>query len=572
MPAFERTPPAVLAAILGLLVALSVGIGAVYLLREAQREGVADLAHTTEAGAEAVGRAVADQLDRALGYGIPLARMRGVEAYLQKIVEGSPQVQAIAVLDTGGKPLFATGNVSNGLTFPLRSGGTTAGTIALQPAPPLVASMVTRLDVAIAAASLFCGLMAGLVAYLFIIHHLRSAERRLANALIEIQQGRTDINLHSTGRGVVRDAFAALDQAVQPIRNAKRRVEDAAATVRAIDFDGSLREKLDDLLHDAAFQPAPEASRRPSGSAVGEDAPLWPAAIIVACYCAAAPLIANYAIDREWSLVSRPWWPSIPIVIEILAGTLACLIGARLAQPTRRIAGAIGLLIAAVATASLAFTRSYDLFLALRLASGAGFGLLLAAVFAGPRGGREMGRAWRLVLFAGTCAGPLFGGLIAEAIGRRLTFLAIGAALIITTFLIPRLQRPKPVAAVAGVISAFRIMLLTALGVVLGAIALVWIPSQPGYDNYLIGGGLIAGLGLAAVVIALVLPNPPARAALSGLAVGMMVGATVPALAQTYGIAPLSLSLALAAALFLLALVLALASGGVRSNPAGGVG
>ncbi|WP_137390874.1 hypothetical protein [Rhodoligotrophos defluvii] len=563
MRLLERASPVVLAGVLGALVAMSVGLGGLFLLRGAETESAAMVAQTTQAGAEAVGRAVAGELNRALGYGIPLNRLNRVQPYLRRIVEGSPQVEAIAIRDATGKVLYSTANHVEGLTFPLQVGAQPVGSVALEPAPPLNGWLVSRLEAALAAAALLCGLLAGLALYLFSAYYLRAAEQRFGQSLLAIQNGRFPTGgLDTAGRGVAVEAFRALDRALEPIRAASRRLDDAAATVRGIDFDGSLGDKVDRLLAGAGHQRLVSSKDEPAAGGRASSARLWPAAAVVGVYCAAAPLLANYAIDREWSLVSRAWWPTVPIIVEVLGVMAAAVAAARLPGALRMPAGLLGLLIAALATGTIAFSRSYPAFAGLRLGAGLGLGLLLGSIFAGRNRRERPGSSWLLILLAGTCLGPLLGGLLAEAVGRRMAFLLIGAGLGISLLLIPRLVKAGVAAAASprgdrGSVAT----ILVALGMVLGAASLVWIPVEPGYDSYLVGGGLIAGVGLASTVLAYLALPAVSPAAAWALPLGLVAGSSLLSTAGLHGMRPLGIVLAVAAGLLLVGLVLTLRSG-----------
>lgn len=75
-----------------------------------------------EARARLMAQAVAVRLDRALGYGIPLQQLVGVPALLQQRMAAYPEVDSIAVLDSGGRDLWRSMQRNTVETLPLGLG------------------------------------------------------------------------------------------------------------------------------------------------------------------------------------------------------------------------------------------------------------------------------------------------------------------------------------------------------------------------------------------------------------------------------------------------------------------
>src|SRR5690606_1081758 len=113
-------------------------------------------------------------------------------------------------------------------------------------------------------------------------------------------------------------------------------------------------------------------------------------------YAAATPLVGNYAVDREWSLVPASWWPGLPLLADLLAISIAAWLAGTLNRSLRDFLGMAGLLVAALCTAAVAVNHGYVTFLALRAAAGLGLGLALAAAFAGAPALGQLRSTWRL--------------------------------------------------------------------------------------------------------------------------------------------------------------------------------
>lgn len=528
----DRRRTFLLSLLMGVIVALAVGLGALAMLRGAQDEGLPLLRQTAEAGGEAIGRAVAGQIERAVNYGIPLERLRGLDNYLNNIVQSLSQVTAIAVLDAGGKPVYSTAEIIHGPRFPIQQAGQEIGAVVIGIAPTVVEKGVTRLELALIAAALFAGVNAGIVTYLVLRHHIDAAERHLRDTFEAMRAGSFPHQPLPGGRGIVVATFRALDRCFDPLRKAERRLEDAVATVRGIDFDGSLHDRMQALLspvapNAAAMQPAHRtATANETVSSSVDGLALWPAALIVTAYAAATPLVGNYAVDREWSLVPASWWPGLPLLADLLAISIAAWLAGTLNRSLRDFLGMAGLLVAALCTAAVAVNHGYVTFLALRAAAGLGLGLALAAAFAGAPALGQLRSTWRLLIYAGAIAGPVLGGLIAEATGRRAAFVILGLTLLASVLTLPGLRHLPTSRTAPRHMPSPILLILGLIGALLGAAA-TWIPVYPGYDSYLIGGLALAGIG-ALIILALVVCPPPvvpsfgdAWAAALGYAVGV---------------------------------------------------
>lgn len=71
--------------------------------------------------AAAVGRDVAAQITRAVGYGIPVDKLVGVEEFFAPVLAANPEIRYLAVTDRGGKVLFLRGTEAEALEPHYRS-------------------------------------------------------------------------------------------------------------------------------------------------------------------------------------------------------------------------------------------------------------------------------------------------------------------------------------------------------------------------------------------------------------------------------------------------------------------
>ncbi len=106
-----------------------------------------------------------------------------------------------------------------------------------------------------------------------------------------------------------------------------------------------------------------------------------------------------------------------------------------------------------------------------------------------------------IIILAGLFAGPLLGGLLGEAIGRRVAFLTSGALLAATGLISLTIRWNAGQDETAHVdqsgvrTGAVSLDPAAAAGIAIGALALVWTPMSIGFDDYFVGGLLIAAAG-----------------------------------------------------------------------------
>ncbi|WP_143103241.1 hypothetical protein [Albimonas pacifica] len=575
------------ALLVALALTLAVGLAGQLMLRAGLGYSVPALAESTRAGAAAVGHAVAGQFARARALGIPLERLPDAEAYLARIAAEAPQVRALALIDAQGRTLAATAPDIEGEAIPIR-GAEPPATLVVAAASPLFDDAMLRLRVALWLAALLAGAAGGAITAGFLGLAQEPARRRLRRAVERAAEGDFAETPPPGARGRFAAAAEALARQVERVQAARTALLEAAATIRAIDFDGSLGRRIDpvlarvqarwtlperedDDLGDLVRPPAAgaaSAAPAPAGAA-GADAAAWRLAAALAIWAGAAPLVANFAVDRGALWATPAWQPVVPLLVELAALALGALVG-RGAPGRSATLRALALALAGACLAATYWCRTWELFVALRLGAGLGAGFAGAAL-AGAFAPAASPRALRaLLVFAALVAGPLIGGLAGEAVGRRAAFLALGVLALLAAPLLaaagpgaragPRAgtragAAPSAAArAAARGLSAAPALLAACAAAPAAAAELTWLPLGPGYDDYLAGGGLAAGLGLAALLAPRM---PPAGVALAlGLAAaarfaaedwGPALGGPPPALAPLPACLLLGLALGAAA-------------------------
>ena len=325
MPRPSRLRDAAIAGLIGLVMAVVVGLGSLLLAAAAARESVPTLTQAMQAGTDTVGRAVADQLGRALSYGIPLDGLVGLDGYFGRIVAGSPTIEALALHDPSGRPVFETRPGVAGAVHVISVAGEDRARLVLAMAPPLVGPAIDRLWIALVANAVLVGLLGGLLSFLLLAGHFAGARQRLRALMLAVTQTRFPRPPPLEGRGPVAAANRAFDQCLSELRAAAKVLSDSAATLRAIDFDGSLARRMDPVIQPVAgVLPLAETGEgAPAARVERRTGALWLAVVAVGVYAMVVPYVANFAIDRTWGRAAPAWWPVLPVVTEAACQTPA---------------------------------------------------------------------------------------------------------------------------------------------------------------------------------------------------------------------------------------------------------
>ena len=239
---------AVVTAGLALLAAAVAAAGLVSSLMQGQAAG---LRAATREVDEVIGRNVAQTLERALDYGIPLDRLYAVEPFLDQVLRDNGDVAALEVQDAAGAVLYAAtrdagpADEEAPIVLDLAQDGAVVGALVVRASERRLLS--ARLDVwhAVTAAVLGAALLAGLAA------------RLLAFELIELPLLRLRAAAAAIGRGVLAAVPApprssplvtiarGFERLLAPVQERWRQVLAHAEELRAVDFDGSFGSRLD---------------------------------------------------------------------------------------------------------------------------------------------------------------------------------------------------------------------------------------------------------------------------------------------------------------------------------------
>lgn len=377
--------------------------------------------------AAAVGRAVANDIERALALGIPLDGMVGVVPYLDAIRTANPSVSALAVADRANAVLFASppdGVLSAAVATAVVAGETTVGAVLVTPADAIAERVRSHLRALGGAFAILAGLAIGVVVRLWRLERIDLPEARFV----------------AGGRAVARGVFAdfsvprpgpftplgiAAARLTGPVRRAHRRFLALTDEVTALDVAGRYRGRIAAVhasLGEFVFE-------RPIRRRALERVLLWWPLLALTAGEATRLLAASFAADR---VVSGPV-TAAAVSASIGAGALGGLAGlglaVLLAGRMAKLAAFVALLVAAAANAAVFTTRDINHFVALQAVAGAGVWLAVFAVAGDVRLGRRRPFLAALLLLAALAIGPVLGVIAAEAAGRRAAYLIAGVTM-----------------------------------------------------------------------------------------------------------------------------------------------
>lgn len=434
------------AVVVGLVVALAIACAASATLYLVERSHHDDLALTTERVTRSIGSAVADTVGRAVGFGIPLKELYGVDDYLADIIRRNPEVSAISIADDGGRTLFsvppAPSSRAKTIAVQIPVGAAAVGLILVTPSQRILDFVTRTLVVTALAASLFGGLLAAILTRVFAAERVDMRQARLVGSLRSMAAGGFGDYSPVGVDSPLLPLGVSLARRVAPIRREARQALALAEEIRAIDFDATLGPRVDEALAPLEGKLRFDTTHPPTRRRTWKG---WWAVPLLLVGSAVHPLVPSFAFDR----LDPGFLQALEVAASVGAQSLGCVLGmlVALAVADRMPAPAVGLgtLLAGAATAATAVIRDPAVFLTLRFAAGFGLWLALWVVVLQPGFRLRRPWFWGLMVLAGL-AGSGLGGLVAEAFGRRDTFAFTGAALVVLGLIVIALvERPRVV-------------------------------------------------------------------------------------------------------------------------------
>lgn len=503
-----------------------------------------DLTITTQSAAETVAQAVSEEMAVATGYGIPLARMRGVEPYLEGILRSEALVSRIAVFDAAERLLFIAPATAHDEfeTFTaqaVRAGipgeDGPVGSILVTPSPTILQDARRDLQSTLLASAVLVATLTGVLLRIVLLHNVNLVQARLGASMGAASHG-VFADFTPAPSGPLRRIGQFAAHSIAPLRRTHRKLIDLTDEVRALDTSSTFGNRIDGAL---APLSGLSFDRPLKQSASTPPSLLWPLFALVTVV-ATRPLVTSFAADR----IGPGDLATIVVALTIAADAVGAALGLLLAAygPWRgaKLISATGMVVAGVCLAATYVIRAPEAFILAQF--GAGLGAFWAIGAAFMVRGTLKHAPWRpavLVLGAIAIGYPL-GGLIAESEGRRMAFLVVGALACLSGFLAiagpPRRRRRERLHLQRSLHRHLHqqgapFLTLTALGsITLAVVSFVEItlPTEVSRDDYAgigLAGALAGGLGL--VVTAL---NTRVRP------IALPIGAIVATLALAAGI------------------------------------
>jgi|GEM_PF-5529274 len=205
------------------------------------------------ATAEAVARAISGQVERALGYGIPLKELEGVDKYLADVMSEQPKIRALQLVDAGGAVLFARlapgakpeeGRVSR----PLKLGDRTIGEVRVGYAEAAVARDSDRLSITLIFALLLAGLPVLEILRCWSGHALIEPIRQLEGMVRAGAAGDFSLRPTAEGRGEIGRAAIALGRLSRHLTRRRLELEGRAEDARSEAYDAGAASRIDQIL------------------------------------------------------------------------------------------------------------------------------------------------------------------------------------------------------------------------------------------------------------------------------------------------------------------------------------
>jgi hypothetical protein len=516
------------AVIVGLVAGIAIALAAAATLFLIERTHHDDLALTTERVTRSIGSAVADTVGRAVGFGIPLRDLYGVDTYLEDIIRRNPEVAAIAITNDSGETLFsvpqgATGGTPVSVQIPV--GAAAVGLIVVTPSQRILDVVARTLAVTVLGASLFGALVAGILARAFAAERLDLRQSRLVASLRALARGGFGDYSPVGGDSPLHPLGAALAKRLAPVRREARQALALADEIRAVDFDQSLGPRVDEALAPIEGKVRFDATHPPVRRRTWTG---WWAVPLLLVGTSVHPLVPSFAYDRLDPGLMQALEVSAAVAAQFLGSALGLLGALVLARSSPAAAVGFATLLAGGATAATTLIRDPSLFLALRFCAGFGLWVALWVMLLQPGFHTRRPWFWSLMVLA-ALAGSGLGGLVAEALGRRDAFAAAGLAIVVLGLVaVALVERPR-------VVPRLRLSVRPADLVAVGtafAVAMTWLELALGTGdiryNYAELGLHFCLAAVAAAIVFVTGRRPHPGLALLVAAAGPALGAVLP--------------------------------------------
>jgi len=426
--------------------------------------------------AEAIGRDLELSIERAVGYGIPLDQLQGVDQFFAPVLAANPELRYLSITDRTGKVLFTEGAergaldlVYGGVDFgtdseqprkfalggfidlvqPLSVKGNRIGHIHVGMDQDYVRGRLQEILVDLAVVTLVALLVAVEILLFVVTFNITGPMRVVGTVMDRVRRGDFSCSAGVTSDDEVGRFVHGFNGAIRLADQLFRRLEAYIEEVKAAHFDAGVVEKVKDIesrvrfLFRFARNGQPEIVNEHQATDIR-----LPLFLFVFAEEISRSFMPLYIRDLYAPIpgLSPEMVMGLPIALFMLVIALASPSAALLANRlgARRVF-LIGLVPATIGfvMSGLAFTV-YDL-IVWRVATALGYAFItmacqgyIAQVSQQRTRAQGLGVYVGAVLTASVC-GTGIGGVLAERVGFRVTFLVAGLLTVITAILIWRL-------------------------------------------------------------------------------------------------------------------------------------
>lgn len=404
-----------------------------WLMRDVMEPRLHEVHILSDEAAGTMASSLADDLGAAIGLGIPLDKMRGVEPFLASALESETLVSEIGILDTTETVLFrapAHAALAGTVRAPIVYDGVRQGAVEVTPSSGIIDRARARLWAAAFASTLMLAMALTVTLRLVAMERINLPRARLGAAAGAVSRG-VFADFTPPPEGPLRPIGQRAVRLTSPLRRRQRQLREITEEVRALDTSGHLSERID-----AALAPLADlVFDRPTATERDRQGRLWWPLFALATLLASRPLVASFVADRIGETDGASIYIAVTIALFALGGLSGLGLAALPFLRGRKIVSLVGLLVAGVAIGATLLIHGPYTFMFAQFVAGLGGMAGVAAAFHVE--GARMRRPFRgaLVLLAALAIAMPFGTLLAEAEGRRLAFASIGGLCILAAIL-----------------------------------------------------------------------------------------------------------------------------------------
>ncbi|MEQ8603377.1 MAG: MFS transporter [Marivibrio sp.] len=446
-----------LALAMALLAATLGGVGAAALW---SYEGA--LAPAIEAKADTLGRTSAQAVERALGLGLPLEEMRGVEEFLAEQREGHPEVVYLAVSDAAGAPLFSVGAAPVGqgaaegvidharaLRAPSAQGPQVVGALHVGVDADYVRTALSDIlfDIAVV---IFAALLITFELLLYLVTVALSGPVRQASRVIAgVSDGDLTLRPARGGRDEVGRTLARLDQVLEAVNarfaalRARAQAGEAEAAAAVARLRGRYRYAADRRDGAERVETDPIASIR---------TPLFLFIFAESLSISFLPIFVDslYQPDGPLGAIGREAAIGLPIALFMLIWAVSQPLAGFYSEGAGRARTfVLGATLAAGGLAASAFAPDLTTLILCRLVTAFGYGAAYIAaqgyvVDNTTAANRTQGfNVFVVGFFSATICGSAIGAILADRLGYRPTFLFAAVLALAAVVFVAKLVRDR---------------------------------------------------------------------------------------------------------------------------------